>query len=174
MHGLSLVAKLVIRLESAANGAERSTLKSRMKERTLRDWRKRLSFFVSVLIVMAMGLASRRFRHLLPPFLGEYSGDTLWALMVFLGISFLLPNANLWRRIALALGFAYVIEVSQLYHAPWIDSIRNTTLGGLVLGFGFLWSDFVCYTMGIGAGAGIELLFRKRIQPSAMTETSAN
>ena len=27
-----------------------------------------------------------------------------------------------------------LVEVGQLYHAPWIDSIRRTTLGGLVLG----------------------------------------
>lgn len=38
---------------------------------------------------------------------------------------------------------------SQLYHAPWIDSIRATSLGGLVLGFGFLVSDLICYTCGV-------------------------
>ena len=40
------------------------------------------------------------------------------------------------------------VELSQLYHAPWIDSIRQTTLGGLILGFGFLWSDLACYAVG--------------------------
>jgi hypothetical protein len=34
----------------------------------------------------------------------------------------------------------------------WIDGIRSTTLDGLVLGFGFLWSDLVCYLVGIAAG----------------------
>jgi hypothetical protein len=42
-----------------------------------------------------------------------------------------------------------LVEISQLYHAPWIDSIRQTTPGGLVLGFGFLWTDLVCYSVGI-------------------------
>ncbi len=41
------------------------------------------------------------------------------------------------------------VELSQLYHAPWIDSIRQTTLGGLILGFGFLWSDLACYALGV-------------------------
>ena len=49
----------------------------------------------------------------------------------------------------LALVFSYLIEISQLYHAPWIDAIRSTALGGLVLGFGFLWSDILCYTVGV-------------------------
>ena len=44
-----------------------------------------------------------------------------------------------------------------MYHAPWIDSIRRTTLGGLVLGFGFVWSDLACYAVGVGLGILIEL-----------------
>jgi hypothetical protein len=56
----------------------------------------------------------------------------------------------------LALSFSVLIEMSQIYHAPWIDSIRHTTLGGLVLGYGFLWGDLACYAVGIGLGLVIE------------------
>lgn len=54
--------------------------------------------------------------------------------------------------------FSFAIEFSQLYHSPWIDSLRNTRVGGLVLGYGFLWSDLVSYTVGIGVGVLIEKL----------------
>jgi hypothetical protein len=50
----------------------------------------------------------------------------------------------------LAMTFSVLIELSQLYDVPWIDSIRHTPLGGLVLGFGFFWSDFTCYALGDG------------------------
>jgi hypothetical protein len=43
-----------------------------------------------------------------------------------------------------------------LYHAGWIDAIRATRLGGLILGYGFLWSDLVCYAAGVGLGAILE------------------
>jgi len=56
----------------------------------------------------------------------------------------------------LALGFSFAIEFSQLYHALWIDQVRHTALGGLILGFGFLWSDLICYIIGIILGIGIE------------------
>jgi hypothetical protein len=56
----------------------------------------------------------------------------------------------------LAISFAAGIEASQLYHAPWLDAIRRTTLGGLALGYGFLWSDLACYAVGVGLGAIIE------------------
>ena len=58
----------------------------------------------------------------------------------------------------LAMAFSVAIELSQLYHAPWIDSIRQTTLGGLILGFGFLWSDLACYAAGVGIGVILELI----------------
>ena len=49
--------------------------------------------------------------------------------------------------------------MSQLYHAEWIDNIRATTLGGLVLGYGFLWSDLVAYTIGVGVGFLLSLFY---------------
>ena len=46
--------------------------------------------------------------------------------------------------------------MNQLYHAPWIDSIRHTTLGGLILGFDFVASDLACYVVGVGLGVIIK------------------
>jgi hypothetical protein len=54
------------------------------------------------------------------------------------------PTLRLAGRASIALAFAWAIELSQLYHAPGIEALRHTRLGGLVLGFGFLWSDLVC------------------------------
>jgi hypothetical protein len=45
-----------------------------------------------------------------------------------------------------------VIQLSPLYHAPWIDSTRHTTVGGLALGYDFVWGDMFCYAVGIGLG----------------------
>ncbi|MFO1065879.1 MAG: DUF2809 domain-containing protein [Pirellulales bacterium] len=115
---------------------------------------------------MALGLASRKFRELLPSFLAEFSGDTLWALMLFLLISAVFASRSILVRAAVSLVIAIAVEVSQLYHAPWIDSIRQTTLGGLVLGFSFLWTDLVCYMAGIVVGSitesAIVRIVRKR------------
>lgn len=89
--------------------------------------------------------------------MAAYAGDTLWALVAFVGIGLLLPRASTWRVALLAMSFSAAIEVSQLYHAPWIDSIRRTTVGGLALGYGFLWGDMACYAVGVGTGMLVEL-----------------
>lgn len=103
-----------------------------------------------VAFVIILGLASRT--RFAPLFVHEYAGDALYALMIFFGFGFLFPKIPTIKIAALALAFCFVIEISQLYHAPWIDAIRHTTLGGLVLGFGFLWSDLACYFVGVSFG----------------------
>jgi hypothetical protein len=115
--------------------------------------------------VMALGLLSRRDPAILPRFITEYAGDTLWALAAFLGIGILLPRTSTLAAAALALAVSYAVELSQLYQAPWINSIRHTLIGSLILGYGFLWSDIVCYTVGVAVGAVAEWLWVRRPGP---------
>jgi Protein of unknown function (DUF2809) len=118
--------------------------------------RNPLAWTALIALAVALGLGSRRFGELLPGFVAAYAGDTLWALMAFLAIGLFLPRLTTWRVAALAISFSVMIEVSQTYHAPWIDSIRGKTLGALVLGHGFLWSDLACYVAGVGIGVLFE------------------
>jgi threonine/homoserine/homoserine lactone efflux protein len=111
---------------------------------------------------IVFGLATRRFRRSLPAAVGLYAGDVLWATMVYLLAAAIWPRASI-RRLAVGTGaFALAIEVGQLYHAPWIDAVRNTRLGGLVLGFGFLWSDLACYAVGIALAVLIDRAIASR------------
>jgi hypothetical protein len=124
--------------------------------------RNRLHYLLVALAVVPIGLASRSPGAIyLPRFVAMYAGDTLWALLVFLVAGMLAPASSTSRVATAVLLFAVAIEVSQLYHAPWIDAIRNTGPGGLVLGFSFLWSDLACYGCGIAFGAIAELLARR-------------
>ena len=122
--------------------------------------RPRFLYALLIFAVILLGLTSRAhiIQPYLPPFIAEYAGDTLWALLVFLGFGFLWPQLSTWRVAAMACAFSILIEISQLYHAPWIDALRHTRLGGLVLGFGFLWSDLACYAIGVACGAAGEWL----------------
>jgi hypothetical protein len=119
-----------------------------------------------IAVVVLLGLGSRRFGDRLPGFVAAYAGDTLWALAAFLGIGLLLPRASTGLVALLALTVSLLVEISQLYKAPWIDSIRRTTPGGLVLGFDFVWSDLACYTVGVGLGILIELAASHRRRPA--------
>ena len=111
----------------------------------------RFCYLALWVLIVILGLGSRTYGDYLPSFVATYAGDTLWAAMVYWGISF--PLTRLLRRVTIALLFSYCIEVSQLYQSDWINAIRGTTLGALILGHGFLWSDMLCYTIGVGLAA---------------------
>lgn len=127
--------------------------------------KKRLAYLLPAVPVVIAGLASRKYRTDLPSLLGVYAGDVLWALVLYLLVSAVLAGRPIAWRATISLVLASLVEVSQLYHAPWLDAIRHTTLGGLALGFGFLWSDLVCYSLGIAIGGVTEWSVRCVIRP---------
>ena len=113
-------------------------------------------YLLILFFTLVLGLSSRVFSSSLPTWIAAYAGDTLWALLVFWLVGLLRPNWLSERVAAVALGFAFGIEISQLYQAPWLNAIRATMLGSLVLGHSFLWSDLVCYSVGILVGYLLE------------------
>lgn len=123
--------------------------------------RSRVVYAVVLVAIVAAGLASRRFGPFLPSFVATYAGDTLWASMVYVGLGLLFPRAGTRTLAVAALAFAVADEISQLYHAPWIDAIRGTRLGALVLGYGFLWSDLACYAAGVVMAACVDMVLHR-------------
>ena len=121
---------------------------------------RRLFLILTILVVMS-GLASRSGIVDQSSFIGRYSGDTLWALMVYLVMAVLFPKASIAVLILGSLSFSFIIEISQLFKFDWLVMLRSYKLGGLILGYGFLWSDLLCYMSGIGVGAGIDKLIFK-------------
>lgn len=119
--------------------------------------RSRILYFMLSVATIIIGLLSRYFK-----FIPLFIGDILWALMVFFIMRFLLINKPLKYAIIASLLFCYAIEFSQLYKAPWINDLRHTIFGKLVLGEGFLFSDLLCYTVGIGVGVLLDLYTIKK------------
>lgn len=113
-----------------------------------KSFRIRFYWLFCVALLIAAGLLARKNAAFFPRFLADYLPDTIWAMMVYCGFGVLL-GAKAKVQALCALCFAWGIEFSQLYHAPWIDAVRSTTIGHLVLGTGFLWSDLICYAAGI-------------------------
>lgn len=113
--------------------------------------RARMKYGALIAVTVAAGLTTRVFKARFPATM-DALGDGLWAMMIFLLISFAWPTAGVWRRAGAALAFAFAVEFSQIYHAPWIDRIRRTTVGATVLGFTFDWKDLMWYTAGVVLG----------------------
>lgn len=111
--------------------------------------RLRIGYILIAIITIFLALFIRSQWSMLPYWINFWIGDFLWAIMLYwLMLGVFMPHNRLKATSYLIL-FCWLIETSQLWHTTWLDNVRATRLGGLLLGHGFLWSDIVAYTLGV-------------------------
>ncbi|WP_158559273.1 ribosomal maturation YjgA family protein [Deminuibacter soli] len=134
--------------------------------------KRRWLYTVLILLNIPLGLATRWAPQYFSPLVQEYGGDVFSATCIFFGIRFLYPLKPLLRIALISYIVCICIELQQLYQAAWIVKLRHTFPFGIILGFGFKWSDCVCYAVGVVIALPIawlcEQLFRNKatgVQP---------
>ncbi len=123
--------------------------------------RNRLVNLLLTLLTIAAGLFSRT--SYVPDIIYPYLGDALYALMIYFLLAFLFPKLSFMRTMLICIGICFTIEICQLYQADWIQRIRATLPGRLILGQGFLYSDLVAYIGGGIAGYFLETRLISRL-----------
>lgn len=131
-----------------------------MSERVERPVRARLWVAVALACTIALGLLSRRYP--LPGILAEYTGDALYTSAAFAGLALLLVGARTRSLAIAAFVLSAVVEFSQLLSWPWLDDLRSTLCGRLMLGSGFKWPDMVAYSLGAMAAAVVDFAVARR------------
>lgn len=102
-----------------------------------------ISLIVSILLI-PIGLYSRHIS-----WIPEATGDALWAMLVFCLWRIILVKKSLWLVAFISLTHSFLVEFSQLIRWSWLVSFRNTFIGHMMLGQGFLWTDLLAYLIGI-------------------------
>lgn len=111
--------------------------------------KSRALYLIAVIITMAAGLASRTYGAVLPDWVHDHLGDALWAGMIYFGIRMLCIHWSRARAVWISVTFSCMIEFSQLIQVRWLNELRSTLLGALILGHGFLVIDLIRYLIGI-------------------------
>ncbi|WP_454191441.1 ribosomal maturation YjgA family protein [Paenibacillus sp. Marseille-Q7038] len=103
---------------------------------------KRIILGITCAFLILLGLTLRS----AVPFIGDF----LWAALIFCLFSFVFLNAPHRYQFFIPLLFCYFIEFTQLYHAPWINMLRENRFIQLILGQGVfgVW-DLIAYTSAI-------------------------
>jgi hypothetical protein len=123
--------------------------------------RNKIYYLFFIIITIGIGLFSRS--RFIPDLIYPYLGDLLYCLMFYFIVGFLFPKMKSVNVLLCCVAICFIIEVSQLIKVDWLNEIRNTTLGKLTLGSGFLWSDLVSYTLGGLVGFVLEKYFLKKL-----------
>lgn len=106
--------------------------------------KRQFKYVVATIITILLGIFSRKLS-----FLPAETGDALYAVMIFFLLSSIFTQQPSYKIAVYAWLVCCAIEISQLYQAAWLQAIRATKIGALVLGHGFLWVDIFAYAVGV-------------------------
>ncbi|HRI21627.1 MAG TPA: DUF2809 domain-containing protein [Panacibacter sp.] len=108
-----------------------------------------------------LALATRLHQDWFHPFIVTYGGDTIWAGAFLFLLRIFFTKVSLYKLALIAYSLGVIDELSQLWQTPLLVAIRKTTFGRLMLGVGFVWSDLLCYAVGILMAAAIIFIIEK-------------
>lgn len=113
-------------------------------------WTRRRAWYGGlVLVTLLTGLAVHWRGGWLGAVVNDVAGDALWAAMIVWWAGVVWPAARSAVRAAVGFGVCVAVECSQLWHTPWLDAVRHTPWGHLMLGSGFDPRDFAAYALGV-------------------------
>lgn len=111
----------------------------------------RLALIVGIIIILPLGYWVR-FHSPAPEWLNDLLGSLAYQILLMMLVAFCLPKASLvWVAVWVCLA-SCAIEFLQLWQPPFLQAIRATLPGRLVLGNTFSWSDFPPYFIGSFVG----------------------
>lgn len=109
---------------------------------------RRVIYFFFFAFFIWLALATRHHKDWFYPLIAKYGGDVIWAGAFLFFLRAIFIRTALWKLAACCYTLGVLDELSQLIDTSWADSIRSTTIGKLMFGVGFVWSDLLCYLIG--------------------------
>ena len=117
------------------------------KVQSHRAFKYRIALLISLITIVPIGYMIR-FHGSAPEWLNDLFGSIAYEIFWILLVAFLFPQASpLWTAIGVCLATC-ALEFLQLWQPPFLQAMRATLPGRLVLGNAFTWSDFPSYFIG--------------------------
>jgi Protein of unknown function (DUF2809) len=113
--------------------------------------RHRLLFLINILAIVPLGYVVR-FNRILPEFISDAGGGIAYELFFILLVLAIAPRSNIRLTVISVCLATCAFEFLQLYQPPWLQAIRATLPGRLILGTTFSWLDFPPYFIGSSLG----------------------
>lgn len=113
-----------------------------------RFFRYRLALLISIVVIVPLGLMIKFYRGPGQEWLNNSFGGVPYEIFWILLLVFILPQISArWASLVVCIATC-LLEFLQLWQPPFLQAIRATLIGRLVLGNTFQWSDFPYYFLG--------------------------
>lgn len=122
---------------------------------------KRIVYLLLFAFFIWLALATRNHKTWFTLLVVKYGGDVIWAGAFLFLLRIIFIKTPLYKLAVLCYVLGVLDELSQLIKTPWANELRSTTLGRLMFGVGFVWSDLICYLIGTLFAWGLIFLIER-------------
>jgi len=112
-----------------------------------------------LLFLVPLGFYTKFYQGYGETFVHNYLGGFLYVVFWILVVFFISPHTNPVKISAGVFVATSLIEFSQLWHPPFLETLRANFLGRTILGTSFVWYDFIWYLAGAVAGYFLVIRF---------------
>ncbi len=109
---------------------------------------------LSLIVITISGLILKFYRGAGQAWLNDTLGGIPYEIFWVLLVAYLWPRLRPGKIAGGVFIATCLLEVLQLWQPPWLQAVRATLLGRLVLGNAFDWGDFPYYAIGCLLGWG--------------------
>ncbi len=124
--------------------------------------RWRIAAIVVLAIVTPLGLLTKKYDGPFGPWVRDTSGGAFYVVFWAVLAAAVWPRARPLTVAASVLVATCAIEFAQSWKPAFLEAVRETRVGALVLGTSFAWADFPAYVVG-AVLAWLVLLALRRI-----------
>jgi hypothetical protein len=114
----------------------------------------RVILLASLIVITPLGFATKFYRGPGDWWLNNYAGGMLYEVFWILLVSLVWPKLPLLGVVSGVFLITALLEFLQLWHPPFLKTIRSTFLGRTLIGTSFSGWDFVYYIAGCAIGWG--------------------
>lgn len=119
-----------------------------MRPNRLHEKKFRRYILLSLLIIVPLGFLSKFYNGVGAFWVNNSASGVFYEIFWCLFVIYLRPR---WKLIWICLAIFLVtssLEFLQLWHPPFLEVIRSTFIGKILIGTEFVWTDFLYYAIG--------------------------
>jgi len=103
---------------------------------------------ISLLIIIPLGFATKFYHGIYANWVNNSLCGVFYEIFWCLVIFFIFFRLSPFRIVIIVFIVTSALEFTQLYKAPFLETVRKNFIGRMLIGNSFTWTDFLYYLIG--------------------------
>lgn len=126
-----------------------------------------LHYSLCMIILLLLGFYTKLYSGQFSSVVNNQLGGLFYVIFGVLLLSLIIPNLTKQSYAIIAFLLTTLLEVMQLWHPIFLETIRSTFIGKIILGNSFNWKDIPWYFLGAIIGYIWLVFFDRQIKKAA-------